>query len=233
MHDGEPYGYLSVEGKPLTVPQIVTLVGVTSSIWRKLSSELLAAGVPSVREDGCWFSRRMVRDEEIRVARARGGDLGGNPALNNSQKDNLSQPSKDNLPAAVEVGAISRARPLPLPVGEVVVAVQEGIPKGNQLPPEVEQALAPYLRTARYPDAVESTVRMLLDPRANPHYTAEEIVTALRQMKGANRDFKESTLRSWCATNRVEPAASAPLPGVDPYEAAERRLTAEEAQRAL
>lgn len=130
MHDGEPYGHLSVEGNRLSEQQVATLVGVTPSVFRKLSAELLAAGVPSQREDGCWFSRRMVRDEEIRLARANGGKAGGNPALTASRKVNHREPIKVNLSGGGEVNAISRAGPPPQPSGAVGSAL-EGV-RGNQ-----------------------------------------------------------------------------------------------------
>lgn len=76
MHECEPYGHLSVNGKPMKPVQIARLVGVTEREYTKLVQELIDAGVPSIGEDGSIYSRRMVRDEALRNARAEGGKGG-------------------------------------------------------------------------------------------------------------------------------------------------------------
>ena len=54
-------------------------------------------------EHGCIFSKRMVRDEEVRAARAAGGVFGGNPALLSGAKKAESKAKlkegKVNLPS--------------------------------------------------------------------------------------------------------------------------------------
>lgn len=86
MHDGEPYGHLSVNGQPLTDQQAAKIVGVTPAVYRRCLAELERAGVSSRTPEGTLFSRRMVRDEEVRERRAAGGILGGNPALKDKGK---------------------------------------------------------------------------------------------------------------------------------------------------
>ncbi|CBJ38307.1 protein of unknown function [Ralstonia solanacearum CMR15] len=81
MHECEPYGHLSVNGKPMKPSQIARLVGITEKEYGRLLDELFDAGVPSRTDDGCICSRRMVRDEQLRNARAEGGKKGGNPDL--------------------------------------------------------------------------------------------------------------------------------------------------------
>lgn len=81
MHECEPYGHLSVNGKPMKPSQIARLVGITEKEYGRLLEELFDAGVPSRTEDGCIYSRRMVRDEHIRNVRAEAGKKGGNPDL--------------------------------------------------------------------------------------------------------------------------------------------------------
>lgn len=76
-HECEPYGHLVVNGKPMSAAQIGRLVGISERECKKLLEELFDAGVPSMREDGVIFSRRMVRDEEVRNKRAEGGKAGG------------------------------------------------------------------------------------------------------------------------------------------------------------
>lgn len=81
MHEGNPYGYLAVNGKPMDADKIARLVGISEKEYRRLLEELVDAGVPSIAENGAVFSRRMVRDEHIRNVRAEAGKKGGNPNL--------------------------------------------------------------------------------------------------------------------------------------------------------
>ena len=76
-HECEPYGHLTINGQPMTVAQLGRLVGATAREAQALVDELLVAGAASRLPDGTLFSRRMVRDEEVRAKRAAGG-VGGN-----------------------------------------------------------------------------------------------------------------------------------------------------------
>lgn len=76
MHECEPYGELRVNGKPMIVPQLARLVGMTVAECNRAWAELESAGVFSVAADGAFYSRRMVRDEAVRNSRAAGGAAG-------------------------------------------------------------------------------------------------------------------------------------------------------------
>lgn len=74
-------------GKPYTNEEIVRMVGLdnqNSGIWL---TYLVNHNVCSVREDGAIFSRRMVKDEKIRLIRKKIGEKGGNPKLLVNQTD--------------------------------------------------------------------------------------------------------------------------------------------------
>jgi hypothetical protein len=72
-HHPDRYGHLTINGKPMTDTQIINRIqGAT----KKLMTELEEANVFSRAEDGAIYSRRMVRDEATRNARAEGGELG-------------------------------------------------------------------------------------------------------------------------------------------------------------
>lgn len=75
-HECEPYGHLVVNGKPMTEAQIGRLSGISERETKKLIAELSESGVMSRTDDGTIFSRRMVRDEEVREKRAAGGIAG-------------------------------------------------------------------------------------------------------------------------------------------------------------
>ena len=75
-HECEPYGHLTVNGKPMTAAQIGRHTGLTERECAKLVAELEEAGVVSRTDEGALYSRRMVRDEDLRNRRAEGGKGG-------------------------------------------------------------------------------------------------------------------------------------------------------------
>lgn len=75
-HECEPYGHLTVNNKPMTTAQVGRLVGLSVKDCERLIAELEGAGVLSRMADGGMFSRRMVRDEDLRNRRANGGIAG-------------------------------------------------------------------------------------------------------------------------------------------------------------
>jgi hypothetical protein len=81
MHQADPYGYLVLNGKPIDRAQLGRMVGASDKDVRRWLDELVGAGVHSEDADGRIYSRRMVRDERLRVVRGEAGKLGGNPAL--------------------------------------------------------------------------------------------------------------------------------------------------------
>ena len=81
MHEGNPYGHLKVKDKVILPANLARMCGLTLEETQGCLEELHDAGVYDVDNAGCIFSRRMIRDEEIRNARAEGGKKGGNPSL--------------------------------------------------------------------------------------------------------------------------------------------------------
>jgi T5orf172 domain len=81
MHEGTPYGHLKVNNKVITPENLGRMVGANSDEVNGWLEELSTAGVFSRADDGCMFSRRMVRDESLRELRAAGGKEGGNPKM--------------------------------------------------------------------------------------------------------------------------------------------------------
>lgn len=88
MHEGTPYGHLKVKDKVILPENLARMVGETLETVDGWLKELFDAGVFQLAEDGSIFSKRMVKDEALRNARAEGGKKGGNPLLM-AQKDNL------------------------------------------------------------------------------------------------------------------------------------------------
>lgn len=80
-HESDEYGVLQINGTPLTASQIARACKCTDKEATSLLRELETAGVFSRNDSGAIFSRRMVKDERLRLVRAEAGKLGGNPAL--------------------------------------------------------------------------------------------------------------------------------------------------------
>lgn len=120
-HEGGTYGVLSINGKPMAPAQIARMVGESPAAVVKLLAELEDAGVFSRDEQGCIYSRRMVKDEHVRNVRADAGRLGGNPNLLNQkvkQTDNREPPpSSSSSSSSSEIqepnGSVGSADRLP------------------------------------------------------------------------------------------------------------------------
>jgi hypothetical protein len=95
MHEGNPYGHLKVGDKVILAPNLARMVGETLEVVEGWLNELAQASVYDLTTDGVIFSRRMIRDENLRNIRALGGKLGGNPALKDISKVNLKVVQED------------------------------------------------------------------------------------------------------------------------------------------
>jgi len=95
MHEGNPYGHLKVGNKVILAPNLASMVGSTLDVVEGWLDELFEAGVFQYAEDNAIFSKRMIRDENLRQLRAAGGIKGGNPNLKDNHKVNLKPNLKD------------------------------------------------------------------------------------------------------------------------------------------
>jgi hypothetical protein len=88
MHDGEPYGHLATKSGELTIPWLANRLGMRARNLKSCIVELENFNVFSRNSEGRMYSRRMVRDEELRIQRASGGALSANnPNVPRSKKD--------------------------------------------------------------------------------------------------------------------------------------------------
>ncbi len=84
MHEGDPRGYLTIGKRRLTEMDVKLIATQIASEPRSIArclEELSSNGVFSTDDDGCIYSRRMVRDEELKRRDQENGKLGGNPNL--------------------------------------------------------------------------------------------------------------------------------------------------------
>lgn len=89
MHEGLPYGHLKVGHKVILAFNLSRMVGETLEVVEGWLDELSTAGVYETNDEGVIYSKRMIRDENLRQIRAAGGSKGGNPALMDKVKVNL------------------------------------------------------------------------------------------------------------------------------------------------
>jgi hypothetical protein len=91
-HECDEYGKLKQNGRVFCHKTLGKLVGLSPQTCLKLLKELEDNKVFSRDESGAIYSRRMVRDEELRRIRADAGSKGGNPLLlGNLVKQNAKQ----------------------------------------------------------------------------------------------------------------------------------------------
>jgi hypothetical protein len=81
MHEGDPYGHLTINGRGATSRQIGMITGIGEREADKLIAELEEAGVFSRTDAGLIYSRRMVKDKAASDAGREHGKGGGNPSL--------------------------------------------------------------------------------------------------------------------------------------------------------
>lgn len=77
MWESTERGYLTLNGRPYPKEALARCLGFACDLLDVLLKELDEFAVFSQRDDGAIFSRRMVRDEEIRKIRAEAGSKGG------------------------------------------------------------------------------------------------------------------------------------------------------------
>jgi hypothetical protein len=80
-HQGNPYGHVASNGKPLSIEQIATSALCRINHASKWILELEVAGVFSRTTDGMIYCRRMLKDVEKTKKFSEFGKRGGNPTL--------------------------------------------------------------------------------------------------------------------------------------------------------
>ena len=108
MHDAEPYGHLTINGKGMPIDVLSRIIAVDVLVVREAIRELTANGVLSKTNGGVIFSRRMIRDKTRRQTNVDNGARGGNPALLNQEvssgSDKAQKPeARSQKPAPTEL----------------------------------------------------------------------------------------------------------------------------------
>lgn len=134
MHESEEYGVLVVAGKAMTERDIAKVVGETPTFCKKILKELEEKGVFSRDFRGAIYSRRMIKDESIRVKRAEAGSLGGNPKLKGDLvKQKVKQIRKQNPTPSSSLNSV--------PIGTAAVPQLQQAPSTKSPEEQAKQEL--------------------------------------------------------------------------------------------
>lgn len=98
MHEGEPYGYLTINGAAPSLEDISALVGRPISEVRKALAELEQRQVFSREQETVIYSRRMVRDKARAEKDRENGKGGGNPKLTSVDMGRVNPQDKAQIP---------------------------------------------------------------------------------------------------------------------------------------
>lgn len=206
MHDGDPYGHLSVNGRGLTDQQASSICGVSLAVYRRLLAELEAAGVPARTPDGVLLSRRMVRDEEIRNRRAAGGEESlknphvprpkdrGKGGVEGRSEGYPSPPSLDPSPAsapAVAVASTSSAAEA-LESNRLWATVLRKLPPTGGPKVHICEFLTVSLPDSQPLNTWIGVINGALDGMGGPAYTAEQIAVTCLHFPAVVADGKAS-----------------------------------------
>lgn len=100
MHEGEPYGYLTIDGRQPDLAGIAALVGRPLKEVRAALNELEERNVFSRGDNGAVYSRRMVRDKAKAEKDRANGKGGGNPKLRGRLNGGVNPQDKAQIPEA-------------------------------------------------------------------------------------------------------------------------------------
>lgn len=145
LHESEQRGKLMLNGQPMSDDVLARLLGLDKQILTKALTSLLTSGVASRDEEtGALVNRRMIRDEEIRKARAKCGKMGGNPRL-------LKQKSTPQVNQNPTTGVNQ------IPTPSVTVTVSRDIDiDARGISPSIEEVQAVAARAGLPPDQAEA-----------------------------------------------------------------------------
>lgn len=76
MWESTERGYLTLNGKPVSNSVITKMLGIDITTFEQALQQMEEFNVFSRREDGAIYSRKMVRDEEIRLVKSASGKQG-------------------------------------------------------------------------------------------------------------------------------------------------------------
>tara|TARA_Y100001938_G_scaffold121729_1_gene169595 strand:- start:146 stop:853 length:708 start_codon:yes stop_codon:yes gene_type:complete len=169
MHESPRRGYLLLKtGKPMGFKQISRVTGVSLREATNLTQELIDNGVCSVDGDGVLYSRRMIRDEEVRLRKRLAGQRGGRMRVANERQARRTTDEGRNVDKDGDVLVVWKALPSRLRRSkpQTLLAASDAIDRVTQAQgierPEAAKAIAKQL--TRYYDSEEGTSQFHRSP---------------------------------------------------------------------
>lgn len=206
MHFGEPYGHLTTGGHSFTETEVARSIGSTVGRVRTALAELARNGVTARTEQGVIYCRRMVRDEELRLRRASGGEAGaeygirgresgkrgGRPRetpLNGVSGSAHETPLDGGFSLSADEPPSSRARPRPRarPSASSSASASSSL-RSEERAPRSARAFDPHAVLAEFPSLdkpeVAAAVDAYLEARLAKHgkWTAQGMRIGLRKL---------------------------------------------------
>ena len=132
MHEARPFGFLLVNGRPVTAARLANLVGAGVAEVEGFLVELEEAGVFSRDADGALYSRRMRRDEERAAANRVNGRAGGNPSLKAGVNPGVNPPVKTGVKAQKPESKIQTPDPETSAAPDASLRAERGNPGGSR-----------------------------------------------------------------------------------------------------
>lgn len=94
------------DGKPIPDARIAASLGLEEAHWKHIRSNLIEYGVTSEDGAGCLISRRMVRDEDIRLKKVEAGRKGGKRSKPPSKKEAPPEAKRGSASATASATAL-------------------------------------------------------------------------------------------------------------------------------
>jgi len=204
MHEGKPYGHLKVGDKVILPFNLARMVGETLEVVEGWLFELSQAGVYEINEEGAIYSKRMIRDENLRQIRAAGGSKGGNPLLKDKGKVNLEDKQKTTPSSASSssssINTLSKDSGDKSPMSTNEIIFTYGVPLLTNAGVADKQARSFLggLRKSHGDDALVDALRECL--KAKPLQPLEWLAAVLPPKGSAPKLNKQETLE---ANNRA------------------------------
>lgn len=204
MHQGIPYGHLTLNGKVVLQGILAKISGISEDEVKVLLGELETLGVFSRTEEGVIFCRRMVEDERLREVRA----SGGYKALNNP---NVPKPNLQGIPST----STNKDNHQGIPSTSTFKDDQQGNPSSSSSSSSSDKAAAdapPPRKTRRSKPCDEEFLEGL---QANPAYRHLNVKALYYRMLVWCENKKKPPSRDrfigWL--NREDPAPTVTLAG--------------------
>lgn len=214
-HECEPYGHLTINGRPMTVAQLARQVGVSVREATGLIAELRAAGVVSEAPDGALFSRRMVRDEVLRAQRAEAGKAGaehGHKGAEHGRKGGrprkpkgAENPPRENPEGGFEGVSETGRKPPPSSSTSVSPPTEEREERADNPPSPT--------RGRRLPEQFPSEVELAWCRQKRPELDAVRVAEVFRDYHTAHGSTMKdwpAAWRMWVGKERITPGSRTP-----------------------